>query len=72
MHVYVVCGVLGDKYHSIFECPISDRFRHIIIPKHLVTRPNMFKLLTLFTSTHGPTVRKLANFLFLVNPLYSL
>ena len=55
------CGVLGDEYHCIFECPISDRFRHIL-PKHLVTRPNMFKLLTLFTSTHGPTVRKLAKF----------
>ena len=65
------CGVLGDEYHCIFECPISDRFRHIL-PKHFVTRPNMFKLLTLFTSTHGPTVRKLAKFLFLVNPLYSL
>ena len=55
------CGVLGDEYHCIFECSISDRFRHIL-PKHLVTRPNMFKLLTLFTSTHGPTVRKLAKF----------
>ena len=65
------CGVLGDEYHCIFECPISNRFRHIL-PKHFLTRPNMFILLTLFTSTHGPTVRKLAIFLFLVNPLYSL
>ena len=59
--------VLGDEYHCIFECPISDRFRHIL-PKHFVTRPNMFELLTLFTSTHGPTVRKLANFLFFSKP----
>ena len=64
-------GVLGDEYHCIFECPISDRFGHILL-KHFVTRPNMFKLLTLLTSTHGQTVRKLAKFLFLLNPLYSL
>ena len=61
--LYSTCGVLGDEYHCIFECPISDRFRHIL-PKQFVTRPNMFKLLTLFTSSHGPTVRKLAKFLF--------
>ena len=24
------CGVLGDEYYCIFECPISDRFRHIL------------------------------------------
>ena len=56
-------GVLGDEYHCIFESPISDRFRHIF-PKHFVTRPNLFKLLTFFTSTHGPAVRKVAKFCF--------
>ena len=65
------CGVFGDEYHCIFKFPIADRFRHIL-PKLFVTRSNMFKLLTLLTSTHGPTVRKLAKFSFLVNPLYSL
>ena len=64
------CGVIGDEYHCLFECKITEPFRNIL-PRYHVTRPNMFKLISLLTSSHAPTVRKLAKFLYLTTLLYN-
>ena len=47
---------------------ISDKLGNLLL-KHFVTGPNMFRLLTLFTSTHGPTVTKVANFFLFFSKL---
>ena len=53
------CRVIEDEYHIIVECKRFYSFRKRILPKFLIERPNMYKLITFINTT---SVKNLKDF----------
>ena len=63
---------VGDEFHVLFECknPSIVNFRKKYLPKFYVTRPSMWKLITLLQSDKMKVIRGLGAFLKNVLPLF--
>ena len=57
-----MCNVLEDEYHFILECVLYSDIRKAYINKYYWTRPNMLKLIELFTNENTKCLKKLGIF----------
>ena len=51
------CRVIEDEYHIIVECKRFHSFRKRLLPKFLIERPNMYKLITFINTTSGKNLK---------------
>ena len=58
------CNVLGDEFHSLFECENTRHIGHVL-PHYYTFMPNIFKFSSLLSSEELSVVRKLAKILYL-------
>ena len=62
-----VCNKLEDEYHVIFECTKFTSLRNKYIPVEARSHPSMGKLVSLLATTHVPTLRNLAIFIYKIS-----
>ena len=58
------CQKLEDEYHFILECTRYNNLRTSFIPNYYRARPNMFKLIELFSSNSKKIQRNIALYVF--------
>ena len=58
------CEKLEDEFHFILECTRYIDLRNSLIPKYFRSRPNMYKLIELFSSDSKNLLRKLSLYVF--------
>jgi len=58
---------IGDEYHYIFECTNLSGKRNLLLPKHLIERPNMIKSKNVMTNKRKPILQKLCKFIRYIN-----
>ena len=58
------CQKLEDEYHFILECTRYNNLRTAFIPNYYRIRPNMFKLIELFSSNSKKIKRNIALYVF--------
>ena len=58
------CRELEDEYHFMLECPRYHDLRVSLIPNYYRTRPNMFKLIELFSTNSKRKQRNISLYIF--------
>ena len=58
------CEQIEDEYHVIIECPRYDKFRKLYIPKYIVRRPSMFKLIQFLNTDNPCEIRSFGKFCY--------
>ena len=56
----------GDEYHYIMNCPAFDHIRTNYIDQNYISRPNVLKFKSLFSSTNISTLTKLSKFIKII------
>ena len=64
------CLCLEDEYHIIVECSRFSLLRKQLIPKHLISKPSMFKFIDFLNNVSGKELDNLARFCIKVFTLY--
>ena len=64
------CQKLEDGCHFVLECVRYNEMKRTLIPNYCFRRPNMFKLIELFTTDIKKMQRNLSVFLFKVREQY--
>ena len=59
-------STIGDEFHYILECPYFENDRKNI-PSSFHNRPNAIKLQSLFCTKRISTLKKLCNFIRVIN-----
>ena len=57
------CDVLEDEFHFILQCSRYQDLREIYIKRYFWRRPNMLKLIELFTTENSNILRHLSEFI---------
>ena len=61
----LICDVLEDEYHFLFECPLYADLRKQYISRYFVVRPSMYKLIQLFETDVKKTIKNLLIYIYL-------
>ena len=59
-----LCDKIEDEYHVIIECPRYEKIRKFYIPKYLLKRPSMFKLIQFLNTENLDEIRTFGKFCF--------
>lgn len=58
------CQKLEDEFHFVLECIRYNDLRNLYIPRFYRFRPNMYKLVELFSSNNKKCIRNLSVYVF--------
>ena len=61
--------VIGDEFHYLFVCPFFEDDRRKVLTT-LPQRPDLFNIISLFNSSDGKLLNKLANFVNLIMKIF--
>ena len=65
--ICLTCRVLGDEFHSLYECTEFDECRKIFLKKHTYTHPNAYKTYNLFNSKSKTVLINLCQLIKIIN-----
>ena len=60
----MLCDVLEDEFHFIFECPLYGDLRSCYLSQYFLRKQSMYKLLVLLESSQKKVIRNLGMYLY--------